>query len=114
RISFTANDVYTELYTSRYLIELGADGVLTRVFHYNLSAVFNEKSQISRPTGISASFGFRIPIHRIALGVDTRYLSIFNEYSAVNFSAYFLGNLHFNRKFSNADKRQVRAKLKDY
>jgi len=113
-ISFVANDSIRELSNSKYQFELGADGVLTRIFHYNLSAVYNERVQLHKPSGMSASFGLRIPIHRVALGVDARYLNLFNSSSSVNFVAYFHGNLHFNRKFSNADKRQVRAKLKDY
>jgi hypothetical protein len=100
--------------TQGHLLELGADGAFMRVFHYNVSAVFNQDSHLGGPMGVSASFGLRIPISRVAFGVDGRYFNKFNDYTAVNASAYVLGNFDFNRKFNRSDKRQVRARLKDY
>ncbi len=100
--------------TQGHLLELGADGVFMRVFHYNLSAVYNQDSHLGSPMGVSASFGIRIPVSRVAFGVDGRYFNKFNSYTAVNTTAYILGNFDFNRKFNRSDKRRVRARLKDY
>jgi hypothetical protein len=100
--------------TTGHIFECGADGVLMRIFHYNLSAVYNQDSHLNSPLGMSTSFGLRIPVHRFAMGIDGRYFNKFNDYSGIDLAAYVHGNLHFNRKFNRADKRQVRAKLRDY
>jgi hypothetical protein len=96
------------------LIELGADGAFQRIFHYNVSAAYNQNSHIGKPMGMSASFGVRIPIASVALGADIRYFNKFNEYTAVNAVGYIQGYFDFNRKFNRADKRKVRARLKEY
>ncbi len=97
-----------------HILELGGDGVLMRIFHYNVSAVYNQDSHADSPLGVSASFGVRIPIARVSIGVDGRYYNQFNAYTAINAAAYLQGNFDFNRKFNRADKRKVRARLKDY
>ncbi len=113
-ISFYDNDTLRQSNNTDPIIEIGPDGVLTRIFHYNVSVVYNGQSLSGNPMGLSASFGLRIPIHHIAFGIDARYFSNLSTLSSLNIAAYFHGNLHFNRKFTSADKRQVRAKLKDY
>jgi hypothetical protein len=113
-VNFSDNE-YGRIQESKgHLFEFGADGVLMRIFHYNVSAIYNQDSHMNSPMGMSASFGLRIPVHRFALGVDGRYFNKFNDYSGINLTAYIHGNMHFNRKFNRADKRQVRAKLRDY
>jgi hypothetical protein len=113
-IEFSANVDGRQATTQGHLLELGADGAFMRIFHYNISAVYNQDSHIGGPMGMSASFGIRIPVSRVAFGLDGRYFNKFNSYTAVNATAYVLGNFDFNRKFNRADKRQVRARLKDY
>jgi len=64
--------------------------------------------------GLSASFGIRIPIHYVSFGVDGRYFNKFNEYTSLNMAAYVHAKFDFNRQFTRADKRKVRARIKDY
>lgn len=103
-----------ETSNSGHLFEAGADGVLMRIFHYNLSAVYNESSRLLELSGMSASFGLRIPIHSLAFGIDGRYFSNLNDYAAINAVFYIHGKLDFHRDYTRADKRHVRAKLREY
>lgn len=114
KVRFNDNEIPRESNPTGSLFEVGPDGVLTRIFHYNLSVMYNQDSKFTNPMGVSASFGLRLPIHRIAIGVDGRYTNNLHGIYAIDWSAYFHGNLHFNRKFTNSDKRKVRARLKDY
>ncbi len=103
---------YTEL--NGHLFEIGLDGALVRIFHYNVSAVYNQDTHLNSPLGMSASFGLRIPVSRIAIGLDGRYFNDFKGYTTISAVGYVQGYFDFNRKFNRIDKRQLRAKLKDY
>jgi len=113
-VAFTDSVSNRSIPSSGHVAELGADGVLVRIFHYNISAVYNESSHIGNPMGMSASFGIRIPIARVAFGVDGRYFNKFNDYTSVSAVAYIHGKMDFNRIFRRADKREVRARLRDF
>jgi hypothetical protein len=97
-----------------HLFEIGLDGALVRIFHYNVSAVYNQDTHLNSPLGLSAAFGIRIPIARVAIGADARYFNDFTGYTSISAAAYVQGYFDFNRKFNRLDKRQLRAKLKDY
>jgi hypothetical protein len=97
-----------------HLFDIGLDGSFVRIFHYNVSAVYNQDSHFDSPLGMSASFGVRIPIARIALGVDGRYFNNLSDYTSISAVGYIQGYFDFNRKFTRADKRKVRARLKEY
>jgi len=113
-VAFSDSVSNTNIPGSGHIAELGADGVLVRIFHYNISAVYNESSRFGEPMGMSASFGIRIPIARVAFGVDGRYFNKFNDYTSVSAVAYIHGKMDFNRIFRRADKREVRARLRDF
>jgi len=97
-----------------HLVEAGADGVLMRIFHYNVSAVYNESSHINGPMGMSTSVGLRLPIRSLAFGVDGRYFNNFDNYTAINTVFYVHGKLDFRRDYTRADKRRVRARLREF
>ena len=97
-----------------HLFEIGFDGAMVRIFHYNVSAVYNQDAHLDSPIGMSAAFGIRIPIARVAIGADGRYFNDFQGYTSMSAVAYVQGYFDFNRKFNRFDKRQLRAKLKDY
>jgi uncharacterized protein YoaH (UPF0181 family) len=99
---------------NKHLAECGLDGAFLHIFHYNISAVYNESSKIGSPMGMSTSFGIRIPINYVSLGVDGRYFNKFNDYTSLNMAAYVHAKFDFNRQFTRADKRKVRARVKDY
>lgn len=97
-----------------HLLEAGADGVLLRIFHYNISAVYNQDSHIGGPMGMSASIGLRLPIRSLAIGVDGRYFNDLDNYTAINTVFYLHGKLDFRRDYTRADKRRVRARLREF
>jgi hypothetical protein len=106
------NDLIPEL--EGHLVEAGADGVLLRIFHYNVSAVYNEASHIGGPMGMSTSIGVRLPIRSLAFGVDGRYFNDLDNYTAINTVFYLHGKLDFRRDYTRADKRRVRARLREF
>ena len=109
-------DIQDNLLPTRqgHLLEAGADGVLLRIFHYNVSAVYNEASHIGGPLGMSTSIGLRLPIRGLAFGVDGRYFNDLENYTAINTVFYLHGKLDFRRDYTRADKRRVRARLREF
>jgi hypothetical protein len=97
-----------------HLLEAGADGVLLRIFHYNVSAVYNQDTHLNGPMGMSTSLGLRIPIRSLAFGVDGRYFNDLENYTAINTVFYLHGKLDFRRDYTRADKRRVRARLREF
>lgn len=110
----TDNSSAGRVIPSGHLFEIGGDGVLMRIFHYNISAVYNQDSHVDGPMGMSTSFGFRLPIRNVAFGLDGRYFNNFVNYTSLNVVGYVHGKLDFRRQYSRADKRRVRARLKDF
>jgi len=105
------DNVSAQIQSDKFLLEVGPDITMLRVFRANINAVYKNSIDLPKPQGISFTLGCLIPMGHLSIGANLRSMIDRSNAIVYNANGYLRYRFDFNRRYSAADKRAARSRI---